>query len=121
MLLTPDAAQALLGLGTGVITSFDGASPGPARDMARAALAHSLAPDVTLAVTEASGRDLTRDAMPTHTVCVSALWGTAELTCRVQLSGTRAEVRRASTSLALHALRALLGDERLAVGPPLCI
>jgi nicotinamide-nucleotide amidase len=101
--------------------------------MARGALARRrLRPDTAVAVTGVAGPTGGSDEVPVGTVSVCAMRRDganvmrrdganvmrrdgASVIYRVQFPGGRAEVRRRATTLAMHALRAVLAGERLRV------
>jgi nicotinamide-nucleotide amidase len=102
------AKQDMLGLSAALITDRGAVSEEVALEMARGALARSLA-GVAVAITGIAGPDGGTDDKPVGTVCFAwVLEGRTPLTQRVQFAGDRDEVRHQSVRLALERLLELL-------------
>jgi nicotinamide-nucleotide amidase len=116
-----DAMQSLLGLTPDevaeVIATHGMVSPHCAELMAGGALAlDDRRGVITLALIGVVDPGAGSDAVPAGTFCLSATGnGVGTITCKVQLQGGAAEVRKQAATLAMHALRVLRGPERLRV------
>lgn len=105
-----DAKQDMLGLSAAMIAEYGAVSEEVALEMARGALAHSLA-GVAVAVTGLAGPGGGTEDKPVGTVCFAwVLDGRAPQTQRVQFAGNREEVRHQSVRLVLERLLELLTD-----------
>jgi len=104
------AKQDMLGLSAALIADRGAVSEEVALEMARGALARSLA-DVAVAITGIAGPDGGTEDKPVGTVCFAwVLEGRTPLTQRVQFAGDRDEVRHQSVRLALERLLELLPE-----------
>jgi nicotinamide-nucleotide amidase len=102
------AKQDMLGVSAAVIANHGAVSEEVALEMARGALARSLA-GAAVAVTGIAGPDGGTEDKPVGTVCFAwVLADRAPLTQRVQFAGNREEVRHQSVRLALERLLELL-------------
>jgi nicotinamide-nucleotide amidase len=102
------AKQDMLGVSADTLADHGAVSEEAALEMARGALAHSLA-GVSVAVTGIAGPDGGSEDKPVGTVCFAwALEGREPSAQRVQFAGNREEVRHQSVRLALERLLELL-------------
>lgn len=107
-----EAKTALAGVEEGLIASFGAVSVEVASALAEGACAR-LGADVGVGVTGVAGPGGGTEDKPVGTVCLSAaLRCGGALTRRVNLPGSRSDVRDRSTTVALHLVRRLLAGER---------
>lgn len=104
------AKTALAGVDAGLIERVGAVSTEVAFALARGA-ASALGADVGVGITGVAGPGGGTPEKPVGTVCFSVCHGDASLTRRVQLPGSRADVRDRSTTVALHMVRRLLLGE----------
>jgi nicotinamide-nucleotide amidase len=112
-----ETKRLLLGVPDALLVGSRVYSARTAEAMARGVLAlDSLRLDVAVAVSGVAGPTGGSDEAPVGTVAVCAMQADGDhVTCRLQLPGGPAEVRRRATTLSVHALRALLSTEPFGV------
>lgn len=102
------AKQDMLGVSAATLAGHGAVSEEVALEMARGALARSLA-GVVVAITGIAGPDGGTEDKPVGTVCFAfAFEGRTPVSQRVQFAGDRAEVRHQSVRVALERLLELL-------------
>ncbi|HWT95147.1 MAG TPA: competence/damage-inducible protein A [Solirubrobacteraceae bacterium] len=105
-----EAKTALAGVDASLIEAHGAVSTEVAFALARGAAA-ALGADVGVGITGVAGPGGGTEEKPVGTVCFSVCHGDASLTRRLQLPGSRADVRDRSTTVALHMVRRLLLGE----------
>ena len=105
-----EAKVALAGVDKGLIERFGAVSTEVAEALADGAV-ERLGADVGVGITGIAGPGGGTEEKPVGTVCFSVVSEARRMTRRVQLPGTRADVRDRSTAVALHMIRRLLMAE----------
>jgi nicotinamide-nucleotide amidase len=106
-----EAKTALAGVDAALIERAGAVSTEVAEALAAGAR-ERLGADVGVGITGVAGPGGGTEEKPVGTVCFSVSDGDASLTRRLQLPGSRADVRDRSTTVALHMVRRLLLGER---------